>query len=159
MNSFFLRHLTLKIILINHPCTYLYSSYNSPLVNIFCFKNPFDYLIEKYANPRKIMKRKCGGRRFTLIFEELRFLAISLNKVRYLFFFLRRKKKTMDNCCHNYVPYVCYVRITVSVSHIAQNILHNCRHSSLATKRRVTKEKKFSKKKNSINHKSMREHS
>lgn len=75
-----------------------------------------------------------------------------------IFFFLRRKKKTMDNCCHNYVPYVCYVRIIVSVSHIAQNILHNCRHSSLATKRRMTKEKKFSKKKNSINHKSMREH-
>lgn len=47
-----------------------------------------------------------------------------------IFFFLRRKKKIMDNCCHNYVPYVCYVRITVSVSHIAQNILHNCRHSS-----------------------------
>lgn len=103
------------------------------------------------------MKRKCGGRRFTLIFEELRFLAISQSPVS--FFFLRRKKKTMDNCCHNYVPYVCYVRIIVSVSHIAQNILHNCRHSSLATKRRMTKEKKFSKKKNSINHKSMREHS
>lgn len=66
------------------------------------------------------MKRKCGGRRFTLIFEELRFLAISQSLVS---FFLRRKKKTMDNCCHNYVPYVCYVRITVSVSHIAQNIL------------------------------------
>lgn len=110
LNSFFLRHLTLKIILINHPCTYLYSTYNSPLVNIFCFKNPFDYLIEKYANPWKIMKRKCGGRRFTLIFEELRFLAISQSLVS---FFLRRKKKTMDNCCHNYVPYVCYVRLTV----------------------------------------------
>lgn len=156
MNSFFLRHLTLKIILINHPCTYLYSTYNSPLVNIFCFKNPFDYLIEKYANPRKIMKRKCGGRRFTLIFEELRFLAISQSPVSFFFYDVKRKQWII---VVNYVPYVCYVRITVSVSHIAQNILHNCRHSSLATKRRMTKEKKFSKKKNSINHKSMREHS
>ena len=71
-------------------CTYLYSSYDSSLVNIFHFKNPFDYLIEKYANPWKIRERKCGGRRFALIFEELRFLAISRSLVSS---FLRRKKK------------------------------------------------------------------
>lgn len=47
-----------------------------------------------------------------------------------IFFFYDVKK---NNSCRNYVP---------SVSHTAQNILHNCRRSSFATIKKTEEKKK-----------------
>lgn len=54
------------------------------------------------------MKRKCGGRRFTLIFEELRFLAISQSPVSFFFYDVKRKQWiiVVTIMYHMYVMYV-----------------------------------------------------